>query len=204
MAGLRVLLIDGHPDSGRLTAHLLDIYQAALPEGAEVTRIALRDLTFDPILRRGYAEPQALESDLQALQDAIIAADHLVMAWPMWWGAEPALVKGMIERIFLPGRLFRYRPKSPLWDRLMAGRSADVIVTGDTPAPVLRWLWGNPMERRLCRQVLGFCGFHPLRIHYFATVRRGGAERHMRRWTQRLLRAATSAAGLRRPERIVP
>ena len=42
---MRALLIDGHPDADRLTAHLLDEYQQALPEGLEVTRLVYFDPT---------------------------------------------------------------------------------------------------------------------------------------------------------------
>ena len=42
--GRRFLLIDGHPDAGPLSGHLLDLYQQALPAGAVLGRIAIRRL----------------------------------------------------------------------------------------------------------------------------------------------------------------
>ena len=50
---MKVLLLDGHPDEARLTTHLLDTYAVALPSSAEVTRVAVRDLAFSPVLRHG-------------------------------------------------------------------------------------------------------------------------------------------------------
>lgn len=45
----------------------------------------------------------------------------------------------------------------------MVGRSADMIATMDTP-PFILWLWyGNALLRRWKGQVLGFCGFAPVR-----------------------------------------
>ncbi|MDO5704082.1 MAG: NAD(P)H-dependent oxidoreductase, partial [Paracoccus sp. (in: a-proteobacteria)] len=158
MAGARVLLIDGHPDAGRLSAHLLDGYQAALPTGAEVRRIALRDLDFDPVLRRGYAAPQPLEPDLEQAAGALDWCSHLALAFPLWWGAEPSLLTGFWDRVLLPGRAFRYHEKDPWWDRLMAGRAADVIVTMDTPPLYLRLAYFDPIGWRYRRQVLGFVG----------------------------------------------
>ncbi|HNJ48424.1 MAG TPA: flavodoxin family protein, partial [Novosphingobium sp.] len=64
---MRCLVIDGHPDSGRLVTELLDGYAAALPVGTEIDRFAVRDLAFDPVLHRGYAEDQPLEPDLRRL-----------------------------------------------------------------------------------------------------------------------------------------
>lgn len=192
MAGRRVLILDGHPDADRLTAHLLDAYAAALPGDAQVTRRAIRDLDFDPVLHRGYATPQALEPDLETVWAEIAACDHLVLGFPLWWGAEPALVSGFWQRILLPGRAFRYHDSDPWWDRLMAGRSADVIVTMDTPPPYLRLAYFDPIGWRYRRQVLGFVGFRPLRMHYFGPVRRGAAEKSLPKWRDRLARAAAS------------
>ncbi len=195
---MQVLLIDGHPDTQRLSAHLLDVYTSALPAGTQLTRVNLRDLTFDPLAMRSYAKIPELESDLAGVWDQMISTDHLVLAFPMWWGAEPALVSGFIERLFLPGRAFAYHPDDPWWDRLLAGRSADVLITMDTPPMVLRWLWGFPIGKRWRRQVLGFVGFDPVRIHCFGPVRRGGAEKALSGWKSRIESAARSVASLKR------
>ena len=192
MAGRRVLLLDGHPDRDRLTAHLLDGYASALPADASATRIALRDLDFDPVLHHGYARPQPLEPDLEHVWTQIEASDHLVLAFPLWWGAEPALVTGFWQRILLPERAFSYHDRDPWWDRLMRGRSADVIVTMDTPPAYLRLAYFDPLGWRYRRQVLGFVGFRPIRLIYLGPVRRGGAARNLSRWRARLARAAGS------------
>jgi NAD(P)H dehydrogenase (quinone) len=198
---MRVLLIDGHPGAGRLSAHLLDTYQAALPEGTEVDRIAIRDLAFNPDLTRGYVELPPLEPDLDRALALIEGCDHLVLVFPLWWGAEPARLKGFWDRVLLPRRAFRYHRDDPWWDRLLAGRSADVIVTMDTPPVYLRLAYFDPVGWRYRRQVLGFVGFRPIRLHYFGMVRRGGAERNLVRWRAKVERAARSAAALRRPAR---
>jgi putative NADPH-quinone reductase len=179
---MNVLLIDGHPDQGRFASHLLDCYAAALPASADVTRVAVRDLAFAPILRRGYAQRTAWEPDLAQLAEAFDAADHVVFAFPMWWGAEPAELKGLIDRLMLPGFMFAYHPDDPMWDRLMTGRSADVIMTMDTP-PLFLWLaYGNAVVRRWKQQILGFVGFKPVRMLTLGPVRRGGAEKNLARW----------------------
>lgn len=199
---MRALLIDGHPDEDRLSAHLLDTYAAALPAGAEVERIAIRDLDFDANLPRGYDEIPPLEPDLDRALAAIEGCDHLVLGFPLWWGAEPARLKGFWERVLLPQRAFRYHERDPWWDRLLAGRSADLLVTMDTPPPYLRLAYFDPVGWRYRRQVLGFVGFRPIRLHYFGAVRRGGAERNLARWQARVTAAVRSAIGLRRPARV--
>lgn len=198
---MRVLLIDGHPDRDRLSSHLLDAYQQALPDSVATDRITLRDLRFDPILHRGYAEEQALEPDLQRATQALLDADHIVIAHPMWWGAEPALLKGFYDRVLLPGTTFRYHQRGPFWDGLLRGRSADVLVTLDTPEFWLRLRFGNPLGNRLKHQVLGFCGVKPVRMAYLGPVRRGGVDKNLGKWRARVAAMAREAPALKRGKR---
>lgn len=195
---MRCLVIDGHPDGGRLVTALLDGYAAALPAGTEIDRFAVRDLAFDPVLHRGYAGEQPWEPDLRRLADAVLACDHLVVAFPMWWGAEPAPLKGLLDRLLLPGWAFRYHRDDPMWDRLLTGRSADLIVTMDTPPWYLRLAYGDAVIKRWKRQVLGFTGFKPVRVFRFGPTRQGGTDKGLARWTASLAQAAASAAALRR------
>lgn len=131
---MNVLILDGHPDTNRLLTHLLDHYQGKLRESTTVARINIRDIEFSPNLRRGYAAAeQDWEPDIQQVAEALGKCDHLVVGFPLWWGAEPALLKGLLDRVLLPGFAFKYHRSNVWWDRLLAGRSADVIVTMDTP-----------------------------------------------------------------------
>lgn len=180
---MNVLLIDAHPDEGRYCSHLLEVYRTALPSHAEVTLVALRDLTFDPNLAHGYRKRTEWEPDLKQLAEALDACDHVVFAFPMWWGAEPATLKGLLDRLFLPGFTFAYHEQDTWWDRNMVGRSADVIITMDTPPFFLRLAYGNSIIQRWKKQVLGFAGFKPVRILPLGQVKFGGAERHTAKWT---------------------
>ncbi len=195
---MNVLILDGHPDSGRLISGLLDHYEQALPANASIERINIRDLAFASNLQRGYAREQPWEPDLQNLAAAVNRCDHLVVGFPLWWGAEPALLKGLLDRLLVPGFAFRYHRQGMFWDRLLAGRSADVFVTMDTPPWYLRLIYADPVGHRWRRQVLGFCGFAPIRIYRFGITRRGGAAKRISGWHHQLTRAAQSAAGLKR------
>lgn len=187
---MKVLLIDGHPDEGRLTTHLLDTYAAALPPSAQVSRAAVRDLAFSPILRRGYRQRTDWEPDLQRLAEALDACDHLVIAFPMWWGAEPAELKGLIDRLFLPKFTFAYHVGDPWWDKLMEGRSADLIATMDTPPFILRLVHGNALIKRWKGQVLGFCGFAPVRTLKLGPVGENTPPSNIATWEARVAKLA--------------
>ena len=179
---MRILLLDGHPDHDRLSSHLLDLYEAALPAEAQVDRVAVRDLSFTPVLRHGYAKRTDWEPDLLDLAEKLDACDHLAISFPMWWGAEPAELKGLLDRLLLPGFAFAYHDDDSWWDRLMAGRSADVIVTMDTPKLFLRFAYGNSIVKRWKKQVLEFCGFKPVRILPCGPIKHGGVEKGLAEW----------------------
>ena len=187
---MKVLLLDGHPDEGRYCSHLLDQYRAALPANCEITVVALRDLAFDPNLAHGYSKRTEWEPDVLRLAEVLDACDHLAIVFPMWWGAEPATLKGLLDRLFLPGFTFAYHDKDTFWERYMAGRSADVIITMDTP-PLFLWLaYGNAIIHRWKKQILGFAGFKPVRILPLGQVKFGGAEKHAAKWEGKVRKLA--------------
>lgn len=187
---MKVLLVDGHPDQGRYCTHLLDLYANALPKGCEVTRIAVRDMSFSPNLAHGYRKRTEWEPDVLTFAQALDACDHVAFVFPMWWGAEPAPLKGLLDRVMLPGFTFAYHNDDTWWDRNMAGRSADAIITMDTPPPFLWLVYGNSIIRRWKGQVLGFCGFKPVRILPLGQVKFGGAEKHAEKWTAKVEKLA--------------
>lgn len=84
-----ILLILGHPSKNSFNKALLDAYQkAAESTGANCKTIYISDLNFDVNLADGYKTGKAdqLEEDLVAAQKLFQWADHVVMAFPNWWG----------------------------------------------------------------------------------------------------------------------
>lgn len=189
---MNVLLVDGHPDEGRFSSHLLDLYEKALPVGTVITRIAVRDLAFTPNLRHGYLKRTDWEPDIHRIAEAFDQCDHVVFAFPMWWGAEPAELKGLLDRLFLPGFMYQFHDKGALWDKYLEGRSADVIVTMDTPPFFLRLLYKNAIVHRWKGQVLGFVGFKPVRFLSCGPIKDGGAENGLAKWAAKIQRLAQS------------
>lgn len=173
----QILLIQGHPRGDSFCSGLADAYEAAAKQsGAGVTRLDTGRLVFDPVLRAGYKEDQPLEPDLKRAQEAIKAADHLVFVYPTWWGTMPALLKGFLDRVFLPGFAFKYRKGSPLWDKLLAGKSARIIVTMDSPVWYNRLMYLSAGHRAMKTATLEFCGIRPVRITQFGKIRHSTAQ----------------------------
>ncbi|EAT59962.1 NAD(P)H-dependent oxidoreductase [Chlorobium ferrooxidans] len=168
----RILVIPGHPAMESFCGSLADAYvKGARAAGNEVQLIDLAKLSFDPILHNGYNSIQPLEPDLLSAREAIKWAEHLVFVYPIWWGAMPALLKGFIDRIFLPGFAFKFRDGSAMWDRLLSNRSAHLLVTMDTPIWYYKLVYRMPGHNQMKRTILEFCGIKPVKISSFGPVK---------------------------------
>ena len=189
--GKRVAVILGSPDPGSFCRALADAYvSAAEKAGHEIRYFRLGEIDFDPVLRYGYNQRQALEPGLKAVQEGISWAEHLVLVFPVWWGSMPAILKGMFDRIFLPGYAFKYRKGSPLWDKLLSGRSAQVVMTMDTPPWYFRLAYRNPAHHQIRRTILEFTGIKPVAITTLGPIRNASKAKR-----QRWLRQARALVG---------
>lgn len=183
---MKILLINGHPSRESFCYALSQAYkQGAQSAGAEVREINVGDLKFSPNLPHGYRKITDLEEDLLKAQDSIKWAEHLVFVYPTWWGTMPALLKGFIDRTFLPGFAFKYRDNSPWWDRLLTGRSARMIVTMDAPVWFFRFVYGKPGHNAMKKMILEFCGIKPVKITSFGSVKRS-SEKQRENWLKRV------------------
>lgn len=181
----RILILDGHPRSDSLCRALGEAYErGARSAGFEVRRLVLADLGFDPIMRGGEGKPVELEADLVAAQDEIRKARHLVFVHPVWWSDLPALLKGFLDRAFLPGFAFAYRKGNPLPEKLLKGRSARILYTMDGPTWFYRWFQGAPGLKSLSVGTLGLCGVGPVKSTAFTPVRSSTVEIR-RRWLEK-------------------
>ena len=171
MMSKRVLVILGHPGTNSFCSALADSYIAAAKDASHEVRIMrLGALRFDPVLREGYQEVQALEPDLLHAQANILWAEHLVLVYPIWWGGIPALMKGFFDRILLPGFAFQYRKGKAFPDKLLAGRTAHLLVTLDTPPWYYRWFYRMPGVHQMRKTTLEFCGIKPTKTLMFGPV----------------------------------
>lgn len=184
---MSTLVIDGHPDPLSLTAELARRYVAA---HGDAELLAVRDLVFDPNLVHGHRGVQELEPDIIDASRRIAAAEHVVVATPVWWGSVPALLKGFFDRVLLRRWAFEYRGNLPIG--LLKGRSARIIVTSDSP----RWylfLVGDTTVRHVRTTTLRFVGIRPVRLSRFMSVRTSTAAQR-EEWLRRIERDARADA----------
>ena len=170
--GKKVLIINGHPNGGSFNFGVANAYEnGARSVGAEVKHIVVSELKFNPNLEFGYQKRTPLEPDLIAAWEAIQWAEHLVWVHPVWWGGLPAIMKGFIDRLFLPGMAFQYRENSIQWDKLLKGKTAHIITTLDQPSWYYRLVYGRPSVNQLKKSTLEFCGISPVKVTYLGIVK---------------------------------
>ncbi|MGY5354240.1 NAD(P)H-dependent oxidoreductase [Wenyingzhuangia sp. IMCC45467] len=168
----KTVIINGHPNKESLNFGLAKAYKkGALQTGSEIQEITISELKFNPNLEQGYQKRTALELDLLNAWEKIKWADHLVWIHPVWWGGLPAMMKGFIDRLFLPGFTFQYRENSMFWDKLLKGKTAHIITTLDQPSWYYWLMYGKPSVNQLKKSTLNFCGIKQVKVSYFGIVK---------------------------------
>ena len=161
----KIYILLGHPNADpTLSREIADVYEReAKMAGHEVRRANISDLQFDPILHKGYRAIQELEPDLKKLQEDVTWCEHFVLVFPLWWSSVPALLKGLIDRAWLPRFAFSFIKtpdgKSTMgWRKLLAGRTSRVIVLLKNFAFIEHFLYGDFLGN-ITNAVLRFSGF---------------------------------------------
>ena len=168
----KILIINGHPNKNAFNYGIASAYKkGAVNSGAEVKEIIIADLDFNPNLKFGYQQRTELEPDLIEAWEKIKWAEHLVWVHPVWWGGLPAISKGFIYRLFLPGFAYQYRENSVWWDKLLKGKTAHIITTIDQPGWYYWLFYGRPSVNQLKKSTLEFCGVKPVKVTYFGIVK---------------------------------
>ncbi len=193
MSARHILIIAAHPgthESESLGSAMAQAYaDSAMQANHEVRQLQLTQMAFDPVLHLGYKQTQALEPCLQQAQTDIRWADELVFVFPIWWGGMPALLKGFLDRVLLPGFAFRYEPEGAGLTPLLKGKTARLIITMDTPRWIDRWFYGSPVVRQMRYPVLRFCGIKLREVLYFSPVIKSSSTRRLD-WIERVRKLA--------------
>lgn len=168
----KILIINGHPNSESFDFAIAEAYKnGVIKSGAPVETITIAQLQFNPNLKFGYQKRTQLEPDLLDAWNKIQNSDHLVWIHPVWWGGLPAITKGFIDRLFLPGMAFQYRENSVWWDKFLKGKTAHIITTLDQPGWYYHLVYARPSVNQLKKCTLQFCGIKQVKVSYIGIVK---------------------------------
>lgn len=161
----RIAIVQGHPDpaGNHLLNAMADAYaEAATLSGHQVRRIEVAKLDFALLRTQAEFETGEVPPDLLQPREDMRWAEHWLFLFPLWHGTMPALLKGFLEHIFRPGFAMAYGEKG-FPKRLLAGRSARIVVTMGMPVLLYRWYFGAFGVRSFERSMLRFAGIKPIR-----------------------------------------
>jgi putative NADPH-quinone reductase len=162
-----IVVINGHPDNKSFCHALARAYISGAKHAAKYSFINLPDLKFDPILHFGYRKKMPLEPDLISAQEMIKAADHVVFVFPNWWGTYPALLKGFIDRMWLPGFGYKFIDGKLLPQKLLKGKTGRLIITMNTPSFIYKLILKQPGVHGMRDSVMKFSGISKVRTTMF-------------------------------------
>jgi putative NADPH-quinone reductase len=167
----KIIIIQGHPDSSRqhLCHALADAYaDAAAQAGHSVSRVEIAASNFPLLRTQEEFNSGTPPASLKPAVGNIKATDHIVLIFPLWLGTMPALVKAFLEQVIRPGVAFSYKKYGA--KKLLAGRSAHIVVTMGMPAWLYQTFFCSHGIRGLRRSVFKFAGFSPVRTTMFGMI----------------------------------
>ena len=183
----RALVLYAHPCPESFNAAVHEVVVETLKgRGWEVDDCDLNAEGFMPVLteleRRGYhEEPENIEP-VREYVERVRAADALVMVFPVWNFGYPAILKGFLDRVFLPGVSFKLVDGKVKPNLTHIRKLAACTTYGGTRTRAL--LVGDPPRKCVTRAVWHVC--RPDKMRYVALydlnrVDDAGRKKHLER-----------------------
>lgn len=186
----RILILLGHPDCRpeRFGAALASAYaDAATAAGHDVRRIDLADIE-TPFLAGQWEFDSPPPPHIQAVQQDILWANHIVLLFPLWLGATPAKLKALLQQVFRDGFGMETSPRGPV--ARLKGRSVRLIVTMGMPAIAFWLMFGAHGLLAVEKGILGLAGMKPIRKTVIGAVESIGGRGRLK-WLARMRRFGT-------------
>ena len=162
---MRILYLYCHPLEESFHHAILEASRGALVRaGHDVDLADLYEEGFDPVLsadgRRRYHDPARNREGVDEYVRRLKAADALVLQFPTWVFGPPAMLKGWLEKVLIPGVAFDLTDPAnvkPLLGniRAVAGISTygrprwNAILVGDPPRKIVTRYLPRFSDRRM-------------------------------------------------------
>ena len=159
---MRILVVYSHPVPESFNAAVRDTALEALRQGGhDVKLLDLYAEDFDPVMqaqeRRDYHTEDLNEDPVRDHIALIRWAEGLLFVYPTWWYGLPAMLKGWLDRVWVPHVTFSMpvddQPIRPLMTHI---RFLGAVTTCGAP-----WWWskvvGEPGRRTILRGIRALC-----------------------------------------------
>ena len=172
---MSVLILLAHPSPESFNAALARKARETLKTlGYEVLFHDLYAEGFDPLLRAEERDKSgAQEETIEHHCEELSRCEGIIIIHPNWWGQPPAILKGWIDRVLRPGVAYRFLEGDSgegVPEGLLAGKTALVLNTSDTPMDRERTVFGDPLEVIWRQCVFAFCGLTHFRRKTFGVI----------------------------------
>ncbi|MDR9748566.1 NAD(P)H-dependent oxidoreductase [Paenibacillus taichungensis] len=181
---MNVLIIFDHPYTATASENIPHqrSYAAALlasvtrglhSGGHQVDLIDLHADRFNPVMSgeelSAWRQKKTLDPLVKDYQKRLLAADHIIFIFPIWWESMPASTKGFLDKVFAKGIIYE-EPKQgrPFVSQLKKLKGVSLLTVMATPGFFYRWIFGNPITKILFRGTFRKMGFHKLKWYNYA------------------------------------
>lgn len=162
----KILILNSHPRQDSLCDDIATEYRRGAEDGKhDVHFVTLRNLHFDPLMIQKHGEPKKeTETSILTQQKLVKWCGHLVIITPQLSMAEPALLKGYMDRVFAPGFAYEYKGtwRCPFPKRFLKGRSVRIIYTQGGSCLATAIVGLDAFWHALKYGVFFFAGFFPI------------------------------------------
>lgn len=159
---MKALVVHAHPSVDSFNAALFAMVVATLERaGHTVDAVDLYREQFVPVMsrdeHRAYHSEEPIVSEHVRRHAALVTeAELLVFVYPTWWSGLPAMLKGWLERVLVPGVAFRFDEQRRVQPALLQVRRIIGVTTYGSKR-WYQWLLADAGRRTLVRVLRGSC-----------------------------------------------
>ena len=146
---MRVVVVVAHPDPNSFNHAIASTATASLSKaGHQVTVIDLYGEGFRADMSKGewlayHSERPILDPMAERHADIVKQAEALIFVYPTWWSTMPAVLKGWLERVMVPGVGFVFDEKQRVRRGLKQVRRIVGISTYGSPRAYVKAMHDN-------------------------------------------------------------
>lgn len=205
---MNVLIIFDHPYGASASenvphqrsysaALLASVMRGLTSKGHKIDLIDLHADGFDPVMSReelaAWRQKKTTDPLVANYQQRLMAADHIIFIFPIWWEAMPALTKGFLDKVFAKGIVYEeIKPGRPFKCLLTNLKGVSLLTVMNTPDFFYRWIFGNPITKIVFRGTFRKMGIRKnLRWYNYAGMSDRSLEervKHLNKTEQRFAR----------------
>lgn len=169
---MKKLVIYAHPWDGSFNHSVKEmVISNFVEQGHSVDLIDLNKDGFNPVMNSDdlslFSAGNFADDLASDYAKRLLAADELIIIFPIWWYGEPAILKGFYDKVFLKGHL--YDEVDHQLKGLLKTHKATIITTANIDHTIFQYL-GDPIQNVLAKGILRTVGINEVEWIHCETV----------------------------------